>query len=220
MLTGDGAMGIAATEPKPEGFLSKLGRAVGWTLMSSGIVLFAVTLLTSIEQQPPKTPVSETPPPPPLQGIYPPRVSPNGRYLVDARGNPWLMSGDSPQSAFVNLSTADAVTFFQNRQARGFNAAWINLIDGSEAGGRSDYSTYDGIRPFTTPGDVSTPNEAYFARVDAIINIAAQYGICVVLDIVGDNDFVTMLVLNGSTKAHKFGVYVGNRYKNFQNIIY
>ena len=52
----------------------------------------------------------------------------------------------------------------------------------SLAGGRADGTTYDGIAPFTTPGDLSTPNEAYFARADAWSRLAAKYGIDVFLD--------------------------------------
>ena len=41
---------------------------------------------------------------------------------------------------------------------------WINLLCDDYTGGRPDGTTYDGIAPFTRPGDLSTPNPAYFAR--------------------------------------------------------
>ena len=37
-----------------------------------------------------------------------PHLSPNGRYLVDGNGVPYLIVGDSPQSLIVNLSEANA----------------------------------------------------------------------------------------------------------------
>ena len=99
---------------------------------------------------------------------YPLKVSANGRYLVDQNNAPFLLTGDSPQALIVNLSEAEAESFFADRQAGGFNLVWINLLCATYTGGRADASTSDGIIPFTTAGDLSTPNENYFARVDHI----------------------------------------------------
>src|SRR6185436_8771147 len=100
--------------------------------------------------------------PPPSSGAYPLKVGPNGRYLVDQNDVPFLIVGDSPQALMVNLSTAEADAFFANRAAAGFNLVWINLLCATYTGGRPDGSTYDGIVPFTTDGDLATPNAAYF----------------------------------------------------------
>jgi hypothetical protein len=99
----------------------------------------------------------------PPHAAYPVKLSANRRYLVDQENAPFLLMGDSPQALTVNLSEADAEMFFADREAHGFNGAWVNLLCGTYTGGRPDASTYDGIIPFTTPGDVSTPNEPFFA---------------------------------------------------------
>src|SRR5712691_12626612 len=106
---------------------------------------------------------------------YPVRVGPTGRYLVDQNGAPFLIVGDSPQAMIGRLSEADAELYFANRQAHGFNTVWINLLCASYIGCNPDGSTFDGIPPFNVPGDLTTPNEAYFARVDAILRLAARY---------------------------------------------
>jgi hypothetical protein len=62
-----------------------------------------------------------------------------------------------------NLSTTDAAKFMANRRAAGINALWVNLLCVEYTACRADGKTADGIAPFTTPGDLSTPNEAYFA---------------------------------------------------------
>src|ERR1700722_18032272 len=89
---------------------------------------------------------------------FPLKPSPNNRYIVDASGEPFLMIGDSPQNLIVNLSTPEAAEFMANRRRYGVNALWVNLfcitIDSSCA---KDATTYDGIAPFLTPGDLATP---------------------------------------------------------------
>src|SRR5262249_40707174 len=119
-----------------------------------------------------------------------------------------------------NLSEAEAETFFADRQAGGFNLVWINLLCATYTGGRPDGSTYDGIVPFTTAGDLSTPNESYFARVDDMINLAAQHGLTVLLDPAETGSFLSVLHDNGLAKARDYGRYLGTRYRAFDNIVW
>ena len=81
-------------------------------------------------------------------------------------------------------------------------------------------NTADGIPPFTTPGDISTPNEAYFARVDDRVQLAAQYGLNLILDPAETIGTLQLLRNNGVTKNRAYGQYLGNRYRNFDNIIW
>jgi Protein of unknown function (DUF4038) len=91
---------------------------------------------------------------------YPLRISTTGHYLVDQNNRPFLIIGDSPQSLVSNLSDSDMDLYFVDRQTHGFNAVWVNILCNSHTGGRADGTTYDGLAPFTTPGDLSTPKEA------------------------------------------------------------
>ena len=158
-------------------------------------------------------------PPPPL-GPYPVSVHSSGRYMLDNTGLPFLLIGDSPQGMIANLSLADAGVYFASRQSYGYNAVQIHLLAGPTFNGRSDFSTYDGITPFTTAGDISTPREVYFARVDYIVNLAAQHNILVFLTATETIDALTLFKNNGVTKCRAFGQYLGNRYKNFKNIVW
>ena len=151
---------------------------------------------------------------------YPLKVSANGRYLVDQNDTPFLITGDSPQALMVNLSEAEADAFFANREAAGFNLVWINLLCATYTGGRPDGSTYDGIVPFTTPDDLSTPNEAYFTRVDHMLTLAAEHGLVVLLDPAETGSYLSVLNANGVTKSRDYGRYLGTRYRNFDNIIW
>jgi hypothetical protein len=164
--------------------------------------------------------------------VYPLQKSPDGRYLVDQSNAPCLLIGESPQALTVNLTTNDAALFFTNRAGHGFNTAWVNLLCSTYTGGRPDASTIDGILPFTgtvpasvttgvtTNYDLTTPNEAFFARVDQMINLAAQQGIQVLLDPAETGGFLSVLLNNGTNKCRAYGQFLGNRYKNFPNIIW
>jgi chitodextrinase len=151
---------------------------------------------------------------------FPVKQSTNGRYLVDQNNQPFLMTGDSPQSIIGNLSLADANTYFADRQAAGFNTVWINLLCNSYTYCNSDGSTVDGLHPFSTPGNLSTPNEAYFARADSIIQAAASHGLLVLLDPIETGGWLDILRANGLTRAQAYGQYVGNRYRSFDNIVW
>ena len=59
-----------------------------------------------------------------------------------------------------------------------------------------------------------------FQRADDMINLAAQYGITVFLDPIETGGWLSILRYNGTAKAFNYGVYVGNRYKKFPNVVY
>lgn len=152
--------------------------------------------------------------------IYPLKRSADGRRLVDQHNVPFLLVGDSPQALIANLSEKQAASYFATRQAQGFNVVWINLLCNTYTGCRGDDSTYDGILPFTTPGDLSTPNPAYFRRADDMIRLAAQHGMVVFLDPIETGGWLGVLRSNGVAKDRAYGSYLGNRYRNFPNIVW
>ena len=163
--------------------------------------------------------------PAPPGPAYPLKASANGRYLVDQNNSPFLMVGDAPQSLLGNLSEADWSTYFTDRQTQGFNTVWVNLLCANYTFCNADGTTYDGIKPFTSGTDpssydLSTPNPIYFQRVDDMLNLAAAHNLVVALDPIETGSWLTTLENNGPTKAFNYGVYLGNRYKSFPNIIW
>ena len=163
--------------------------------------------------------------------IFPLKVSANGRYLADQNNTPFLIAGDVPQPLVVMVSTADAATYFNDRQAHGFNAMWINVLSAGPYYYYSpdDGSTYDGIRPFTgylsgeadtAHYDLAKPNEAYFTRVDQMLTLAANHGMAVFLNPIETGQWVPTLRNNGPIASYAYGQYLGNRYRHFDNIIW
>ena len=158
--------------------------------------------------------------PAPLPGPGPIAVGPTGRYLVDENGAPFLMTGDAPQALIGDITESDAELYFEKRHAQGFNTVWVNLLCTTYTGCRADGNTWDSVPPFTTAGDFSTPNEAYFAHVDRILRLASRYGLVVLLDPAETGGWLDTMVNNGIEKLHAYGEYLGNRYKDFPNIIW
>ncbi|WP_172628026.1 DUF4038 domain-containing protein [Bradyrhizobium ivorense] len=151
----------------------------------------------------------------PERPVYPLKASANNRYLVDQNNTPFLMVGDSPQYLSTNLSQEEAAAFMANRRSYGINTLWINLLCICE-----EAKTFDGIVPFLVPGDIATPNPAYFQRIDDMLRVAADHGMVVLLDPIETISWLDVLRKNGKSKAFEYGQYLGNRYKDFLNIIW
>ncbi len=158
---------------------------------------------------------------------YPVKVSStNPRILVDQNDVPFLMAGDSPQSLIVNLATSDAASYLADRASHGFNSLWVDVLCVKYSGGRPDGSLLDGTKPFTNTisgtnsYDLTTPNETYFAHLDEIIRMAATNGLLVMLEPLDPAGLLQTALDNGSTRCRAYGQYLGNRYRNYSNLIW
>jgi Ca2+-binding RTX toxin-like protein len=150
-------------------------------------------------------------------------MGPNNRYFVDQNGVPFLVNGDSPQALLVNLSPSDMNLYLTTRESQGFNTIIVDVLADTSTGGNTNGTTYDGIAPFTSGSspsnyDLSTPNPTYFARLDALVSMAAADGFLVFLDPIETIGWLQTLQNNGTSKAFDFGVFLGNHYKNYPNV--
>lgn len=160
--------------------------------------------------------------------IFPVRVSPNGRYLQDSSGKPFLLHGDTAWSLMVQLTKEETEEYLENRRQKGFNAILVNLIEYTYA----DHPPRNkvGVAPFTTEGDFSTPNAAYFAHADWVIRTAAEKGILVILNPCytgwssnfrsSADGWMREILSNGPVKCRDYGRYLGMRYKESANIVW
>ncbi|MCI0539886.1 MAG: DUF4038 domain-containing protein [Verrucomicrobiales bacterium] len=154
---------------------------------------------------------------------FPVRVHSDSRYLIDADGIPFMIHGDSAWSLIVQVTREDAELYLEDRRQKGFNTILLNLIE-NEFADNAPKNIY-GDAPFTTPGDFSAPNEAYFAHADWVLNKAAEKSLLVLAcpAYVGHNDaqgWGAEVVNNGPIKCRDYGRYVGNRYQNFKNVVW
>ncbi len=155
---------------------------------------------------------------------YPIQRGANPRYLIDQNGRPFLIQGDSPWSLMVQATREETEQYLMNRHRKGFNSIIVNLIEHFGAD-NPPYNRY-GDPPFTTPGDFSTPNPAYFAHADWVLKKAAQYGIQVFLvpsylgSEGGVEGWYQEMLANGTDKLRDYGRFLGQRYKDYPNLIW
>ena len=152
------------------------------------------------------------------------RVSHNGRYLVDQKGDPFLVVGDSPWSLVVQLDEEDIENFMQDRQKKGFNSIIVNLLEHKFC--TTPPRTRSGLAPFNTPGDFSTPNSTYFDFAHRVVERAGEHGIVVWLAPAylgyngGDEGFFREIKAGGRDKLRAYGRYVGKRFRDLPNIVW
>ncbi|MGD0223294.1 MAG: DUF4038 domain-containing protein [Terriglobia bacterium] len=152
------------------------------------------------------------------------KVSGNGRYLVDQKGNPFLVVGDSPWSLIVQLNEKDRETYLADRQKRGFNSLIVNLLEHKFT--TRAPNTLTGLAPFKTPGDFSTPNDAYFDFAHQVVEQAGEHGMVVWLAPAylgyggGDEGFFREIKAGGREKLRAYGTYIGKRFKDLPNIVW
>jgi hypothetical protein len=160
----------------------------------------------------------------PADASAPFRISENHRYLVDRHDVPFLLQGDAGWSVIVNATNDEAEAYFENRRAKGFSAILVNLIEHKFA--RNAPRNIDGEPPFPNMSDWSVPNEKYFAHADWVIRKAAENGLVVLLTPVYlgypglDEGFYDEVMANGPEKCLAYGRFLGQRYKDFDNIIW
>jgi len=169
------------------------------------------------------------------------KVGPTGHYLVDQKGSPFLVHGDTAWSLISGLRAKEAEYYLENRARKGFNAIIVNLIEHKYRGPQDRYGDYPFVGMDAAPkssgtdadypdADFSAPNEAYFAHADRAIRLAAERGIVVFLAPIylgykkavhdADEGWYYEALRNGSSRCYAYGRYLGRRYGSCDNIVW
>src|SRR6478752_5966149 len=101
------------------------------------------------------------------------KVSDNRRFLVYDDGTPFFYLGDTAWELFHRLTLDEADYYLRDRAAKGFTV--IQAVVLAEMDGLHT-PNMNGDVPLLD-GDPTRPNEAYFAHVDAVVNLAAALGL-------------------------------------------
>jgi len=155
---------------------------------------------------------------------YPLKVGPNRRYLVDQNDVPFLLQGDAGWSLVVGATREEAERYLKDRRQKGFNTIMVNIIEHMFC--RNPPKNAYGEEPFTERGDLSTPNERYFAHADWVVEKAAEYGTQLLWDPIflgteeNNQGWINEILASGLQKCLEYGRYLGDRYKDFDNIIW
>jgi|GEM_PF-240790 len=157
-------------------------------------------------------------------------VSRDGRHLVLEDGTPFFWLGDTAWELLHRLSLDETELYLRTRRNQGFNV--IQTVALAEL---------DGLRIPNANGDVPflsldtlEPNEAYFAHVDKVLELAGQYGLYVaLLPTWGDKllepgagpkifapDYEDQGAEAAKQRACRYGEWLGARYKDLPHLIW
>lgn len=149
------------------------------------------------------------------------KVSENGHYLQYEDGTPFFWLGDTGWELFHRLTIEEITRYLDNRKSKGFNV--IQAVILAELDGVHVPNKY-GDHPLVD-NDPDQPNEKYFRLIDTVVNMAAKRGMVMAL-LPAWGDKVTLKyggkgpVIFNPESAHRFGKYLGHRYKNSNNIVW
>jgi hypothetical protein len=99
------------------------------------------------------------------------RLSDDRRYLVDAADQPFFYFADTAWSIVWKGTPDQWATYLDRRVAQGFSVLQVTLLPW-----RWEWTDVEGNRPFHD-GDPARPNDAYFARYDRFLAMAAERGL-------------------------------------------
>lgn len=109
------------------------------------------------------------------------RMSPGGRNVVHANGQPFLMVGDTPWALPFRGTTESVSIYAADRHEKGFNAALLmSLQPDKGAEGPRDRTSYDGFDVAfedLADGHINQINVSYFQYLDQLVDTLVSYGI-------------------------------------------
>lgn len=147
-------------------------------------------------------------------------ISAAGHYLQHADGTPFFWLGDTGWELFHRLNKEETAQYFANRSAKGFNVIQAVLL-----------AEFDGLRKPDQYGQVplhdmdpARPNEAYFRRVDSIVQMAAARNLYMgLLPTWGDKVNKMWGVgpeIFTPENAYTYGLFLGKRYAAAPNVLW
>lgn len=148
------------------------------------------------------------------------KVSANHRFLEFSNGTHFFYLGDTAWELFHRLDKTDAEKYLENRRDKGFTV--IQAVVLAELDGLNT-PNMEGEKPLVD-NDPIKPNEKYFAHVDWVIKKAEEKGLFIgLLPTWGDKvdkQWGVGPVIFTKENAGLYGKWIGNRYKNYPNIIW
>jgi hypothetical protein len=147
------------------------------------------------------------------------KVSENGRYFVDAAGDPFFWLGDTAWPLFAQYTRDEAETYLDARAGQGFNVAQAVLAWGGGTGYEANAPgpNYLGDAPWLE--DPAHPNDAYFQHVDHLARYAAERGIVLAM-LPTWGYYVNDVQALTPDSARAYGRWLGERYRQQPNIVW
>ncbi len=143
--------------------------------------------------------------------VYPVKVSENGRYFIDQKGDPVFWLGTTQWQLFREYSREDARTILEKSKDKGFAFVQVMLMgvgDGTKP-------NIHGAKPWINDNPL-TPNEAYFKNVDTVVEIAREKNLVISMTMFHQRYRKYITVDN----ARAWAKWVAARYKDVPTIVW
>ena len=174
---------------------------------------------------------------------FPVGYSTDQRYLVDQNGVPFPVLGRTAWF-ITSLSVTDYRAFIDDTAARGYTVIEFHVINHDSRGNHPPFNgnldrpflnTLDGHAwsgllgygdIFKEAPDFTTPNEAYWSFVDALLAYAESKGLLVFMFPAyvgfqgGSQGWMQEMLANGPTKIQTYGAWIATRYKTQKNLVW
>lgn len=162
-------------------------------------------------------------------------------YFVDQFGTPRLVWGDAAWALPGNVGRwssgawqADYDTYLAARQGQGLTVIYTKPMGTTQSGNIDDQGgTFDSLYPFqggnsSTGTSGANPSsgltEAYWARIDYLLNSAKAKGLTIIMNAIGySSDFFSgpgPLAGKSQSEFQSYGTALGARYANQPNLIW
>jgi hypothetical protein len=142
------------------------------------------------------------------------KISPNGRYFVDQKGQPFFYLGDTAWLIFQRLNHDEVDEYLKDRAGKGFTVIQAYVLRGLEANHPDGAKSLLGETPLIDR-DPTKPNEAFFKNVDYVVNRANELGLA--MGLVASKSWHVnehKERVFDAKNAYTFGKFLGDRYKN------
>ncbi len=151
----------------------------------------------------------------------------SGQRLIDSRGRPFLIQGDTPWSLEVQCTEAQVDQYLDDRAARQFNAILLEAFEHQHSSQNPAWENANGDIPFVTmdANSVSWTSrvEAYWELVDYIRDGCFTRGIVMIINpaYVGSNGSRWQNAIDNASEAdlYAYGQFFGARYNRGNEII-
>lgn len=151
------------------------------------------------------------------------RVSDDGRYLVTEDGAPFTWLADTAWTLPQRIKADDVEYYLRRRKEQGFTVLQLVALDPE----RDVLMRSPSGEPALIDGDLTRPNERYFAYLDWILDRAERHGFHVLLLpvwgqlVTGDNWMGgTFDVTVTQENAYGFARWIGARYRDRKSIMW
>ncbi len=153
--------------------------------------------------------------------LGPLRVSADGRYFLKPNGDPFFFMADTGWPMLTQYGCETAERYIDKRASQGFNViltviAWSDVPPLQYA----PLPDCQGHPPFLNDSPAQ-PNEAFFQRLDYLLQYAGQRGITLgILPMWGNTHAVFEQRFFKFANMRPYGRYLGERYKNVPNLFW